>query len=92
MIERSIIASLKTWQNKPDRKPLLLFGARQVGKTWVLRHFGETCFEYCAYFSLDEETHYGEIFQRTKDPLRIIEQLSFLTEKPIRPQKFAPIL
>lgn len=92
MIERSIIASLKTWQNKPDRKPLLLFGARQVGKTWVLRHFGETCFEYCAYFSLDEETHYAELFQRTKDPLRIIEQLSFLTEKPIRPQTTLIIL
>jgi len=92
MIERTIITSLKAWQTKSGRKPLLLFGARQVGKTWVLRHFGDTCFEHCAYFSLDEETSVAEIFQRTKDPHRIIEQLSFLTDVPIRPQTTLLIL
>lgn len=87
MIERTILTSLKAWQTRSDRKPLLLFGARQVGKTWLLRHFGATCFESCAYFSLDEDTHFSEIFRRTKDPHRILEQLSFLTEVPIRPQR-----
>lgn len=92
MIDRSIITSLKAWKSKTDRKPLLLFGARQVGKTWVLRHFGSTCFEHCAYFSFDEETNIAEIFQRSKDPHRIIEQLSFLTEVPIHPQSTLLIL
>ncbi len=92
MIERSILTQLKAWKDKSDRKPLLLFGARQVGKTWILRHFGESCFTHCAYFSLDEEPHIAEIFQRTKDPKRIIEQLSFLTEHPILPQTTLIIL
>ena len=92
MIDRAIITALKAWKAKADRKPLLLFGARQVGKTWVLRHFGATCFEHCAYFSLDEETNIAEIFQRTKDPHRIIEQLSFLTDVPIRPHSTLLIL
>ena len=86
MIERAILTSLKAWQTKSDRKPLLIFGARQVGKTWVLRHFGDTCFEHCAYFSMDEEVGIAEIFQRTRDPHRIIEQLSYITTVPIRPQ------
>ena len=92
MIDRAIITALKAWKAKADRKPFLLFGARQVGKTWVLRHFGATCFEHCAYFSLDEETNIAEIFQRTKDPHRIIEQLSFLTDVPIRPHSTLLIL
>lgn len=83
---------LEAWKDKSDRKPLLLFGARQVGKTWALRHFGTTNFEHCAYFSLDEETNIAEIFQRTKDPHRIIEQLSFLSEVPIRPHTTLLIL
>ena len=54
MFDRKIIAQLKEWQAKEDRKPLMMLGARQVGKTSVLKRFGKECFEYCAYFSLDE--------------------------------------
>ena len=92
MIERSINGQLENWKDKADRKPLLLFGARQVGKTWVLKHFGKTHFEHCAYFSIDEEESVGEIFRRTKDPHRIVEQLSYLTDVPIKPQSTLLIL
>ena len=84
-IERTIIEQLKHWKRRLDRKPLLLFGARQIGKTWVLKHFGNTEFEHTAYFSFDEDMHLGDIFRTTKDPHRIIEQLTFLTEIPIKP-------
>lgn len=84
-IERTIIEQLRLWKNQSDRKPLLLFGARQIGKTWALKHFGETDFERLAYFSFDEDTSLGDIFRTTKDPQRIIEQLSFLTDAPIKP-------
>lgn len=91
-IERSIIHQLNEWKNRIDRKPLLLFGARQIGKTWILKHFGETAFEHCAYFSLDEDNHIGDIFKTTKDPRRIIEQLQFLSDAVISPGSTLVIL
>lgn len=75
-IYRDILVKLKEWKNREDRKPLLLFGARQTGKTWVLRKFGEQEFEHCAYFNFDEEVRLGELFEGSKDPNRIVEQLS----------------
>ena len=84
-IERTIIDQLKLWKNRLDRKPLLLFGARQIGKTWILKHFGDTEFEHTAYFSFDEDVSLGDIFRTTKAPHRIIEQLAFLTDVPIKP-------
>lgn len=86
-IERITIEQLRLWRKRSDRKPLLLFGARQVGKTWALKHFGETDFESMAYFSFDEDSSLGDIFRITKDPQRIIEQLSFLTDAPIKPAR-----
>ena len=55
MFNRIIIQELKQWRAKKDRKPLIMLGARQVGKTSVLQKFGEEYFEHCAYFSLNEE-------------------------------------
>lgn len=86
MFNRKIIEELKVWKEKADRKPLMMLGARQVGKTSVLKRFGEECFEYCAYFSLDEEEGVCDIFRTTKNPVQIIEQLAFLSEAPIEPQ------
>lgn len=51
MFNRKIIEELKVWKEKADRKPLMMLGARQVGKTSVLKRFGEECFDHCAYFS-----------------------------------------
>ena len=92
MFNRTIIQELKQWRAKKDRKPLMMLGARQVGKTSVLKKFGEEGFEYCAYFSLDEEEGVCDIFRKTKNPLQIIEQLSYLTPEPILPQKTLLIL
>lgn len=83
MFERTVIQQLKQWKDKPDRKPMMMFGARQVGKTFVLKQFGKEEFEHCAYFSLDEENGVTDIFRRTNNPSRIVEQLSFLCETPI---------
>lgn len=92
MIERIILSQLKAWKVKNGRKPLLLFGARQVGKTWGLKQFGKEEFAQCAYFSLDEEAGIADIFRHTKDPAQIIEQLSFLTGTPIIPQETLIVL
>ena len=92
MIARDILQQLINWQTKTDRKPLLLFGARQVGKTYILKEFGARYFSETAYISLDEDPGYADIFRRTKDPHRIIEQLSFACGISIRPQSTLLIL
>ncbi len=92
MFDRKIIIQLKKWQAKEDRKPLMMLGARQVGKTSVLKRFGKECFEHCAYFSLDEEDSVRDIFRKTKNPRQLVEQLSFLTDVPIMPGKTLLVL
>lgn len=87
MFKREIIRQLEAWKADINRKPLVIHGARQVGKTWVLKRFGEDNFEDIAYFSLDkDESGLRDIFKTTKDPKRIIQQLSFLHGKKINPQ------
>lgn len=92
MFNRTIIHELEQWKERRDRKPLMMLGARQVGKTSVLKKFGEDSFEHCAYFSLDEEEGVCDIFRKTKNPQQIIEQLSYLISEPILPHKTLLIL
>lgn len=92
MFERTITKQLIAWKSKDDRKPMIMLGARQVGKTSVLKKFGSEEFDHCAYFSLDEEKGVCDIFRTTKNPVQIIEQLSYLTDEPILPQKTLLIL
>ena len=92
MFNRTIIHELRQWKERRDRKPLMMLGARQVGKTSVLKKFGEDSFEHCAYFSLDEEEGVCDIFRKTKNPQQIIEQLSYLTSEPILPHKTLLVL
>lgn len=66
MFNRTVIQELKQWRAKKDRKPLIMLGARQVGKTSVLQKFGEEYFEHCAYFSLDEEEESAISFARPR--------------------------
>ena len=87
MFERIVIEQLSAWKTDKNRKPLMIHGARQVGKTWALKHFGKNYFEDIAYFSLDkDESGLRDIFATTKDPHRIIQQLSFLHGGKINPQ------
>ena len=72
---------------------MVIHGARQVGKTWALKYFGQKYFEDVAYFSLDkDESGLCDIFKTTKDPERIIQQLSFLHGRKINPQTTLLIL
>ena len=54
-MERSALSSLKQWKTKLDRKPLIIRGARQVGKTWLMKEFGRTCYEQTVYVNLDTD-------------------------------------
>ena len=84
---RKIMEKLIEWKNDKDRKPLILRGARQVGKTYIIKQFGEENYEGVAYFNFDHDTELYNMFENTKDPLRILEQLSFVYGKAIIPGK-----
>ena len=86
-IERNIMQELRKWKDATRRKPLLLKGARQIGKTWVMERFGQECFEYCVKFDFDKHEELKSIFQITKSPSRIIKELSLYCEQPILPGK-----
>ena len=56
-MERFILDNLLKWNNSHYRKPLILKGVRQVGKTWILKEFGKRYYENTAYFNFDESTN-----------------------------------
>jgi predicted AAA+ superfamily ATPase len=64
-----------------------LQGARQVGKTWILKYFGNGYFDNVAYFNFDKQLELKQFFELTKDPKRILENLSLVNSKPIIPHK-----
>ena len=86
-MKRSAIQTLKAWKTSEDRKPMVLKGARQVGKTWLMKEFGKSCYENFVYFNFDEEDELKSIFEANKNPQRIIELLSLIAGVKILPKK-----
>ena len=86
-IARTILNDLRAWQNSPYRKPLVLQGARQVGKSWVLNQFGKLCFANTIYVNFDAQVELKADFARTKDPKRILQMLSWTCGQKIEPQR-----
>lgn len=82
-IRRDIIERLKEWKELKGRKPILLKGARQTGKTWVMETFGRECFDYCAKFDFDRQEELKSVFRQTKSPERIVKELALYTDVPI---------
>ncbi len=83
-IKREIVERFKKWKDSPTRKPILLKGARQIGKTWAMETFGHECFEYCVKFDFDRQPELKSVFQNTKEPARIIKELTLYCEQPIQ--------
>lgn len=82
-IRRDIIEQFKAWKNTPERKPILLKGARQIGKTWAMETFGREAFDYYVKFDFDRQPELKSVFQISKNPDRIIKELALYTEVPI---------
>lgn len=74
-MERLIMQELLKWKNKKRRKPLIIQGARQVGKTWIMKEFGEKYFQNVVYISFDNNEHMKNIFELDYDISRIISAL-----------------
>ncbi len=86
-MKRFIMEKLMKWKNNKYRKPLILKGARQVGKTYIIKQFGEENYEGVAYFNFDHDEDLHQLFVNTKNPKRILEQLAFIYGKAILPEK-----
>lgn len=61
-MNRQIYNDLLQWKNRPNRKPLMLLGARQVGKTWIMNHFGHREYQSVAYINCDDEPRVQQLF------------------------------
>ncbi|MDR1018583.1 MAG: ATP-binding protein [Lachnospiraceae bacterium] len=86
-MERLIIKQLYEWKNSKFRKPLVLEGVRQVGKTWILKEFGRQYYDNVAYFNFDENIEYREFFEKTKSVDRILQNLMIASGQKIIPEK-----
>lgn len=84
-MKRKALLLLNNWKCDADRKPLILKGARQVGKTWIMEEFGKQYYDDYFYFNFDEEEEISSIFKANKEPHRIIELLGMLKGKKIEP-------
>ena len=75
-MQRHILQSLSQWKRKPNRKPLIIQGARQVGKTWVMKTFGAAEFEQVAYINFDNNPQMQALFGGDFDINRLLLGLS----------------
>jgi len=86
-IRRDLLDDLKKWKSSRYRKPLVLQGARQVGKSFILQQFGEQCFENYCYVNFDFEKEHKAEFAKTKNPARLVDYLVSVKGMNISPEK-----
>jgi len=86
-MKRDIYAKLLEWKSSSRRKPLLLQGARQTGKTHILKEFGRNEYENTVYCNFEEDTDLDGFFQRSLNPERILAELSIYMSLEIHPER-----
>ncbi len=82
-MKRSVWKKLIEWKDKGDRKPLILKGPRQVGKTYILQAFGQKCFPCFHYVNFEKDEQLAKLFEKNLDPKRIIQELNFYLDTSI---------
>ena len=85
-MDRFALEKLKQWKEKKNRKPLIIRGARQVGKTWLMKEFGRTCFKKTAYVNFDSNTRMRQVFEGDINIERMILAISAETGVSINSQ------
>ena len=91
-MKRYAMRRLQEWKEDPSRLPMIIRGARQVGKTWLMREFGRTAFEKCAYINFDRNERMQHLFSGDFDVDRILQGLSIESEVEIEPENTLIIL
>ena len=92
IMKRYSIKKLISWKNKPNRKPLILQGARQTGKTWLLKDFGKQEYTNTAYLSFENNEGIQQIFKNSQEISRIISGIELETKVKVVPQETLIIL
>ena len=85
-MDRTIISRLGKWQKKEGRKPLILKGARQVGKTWVLKEFGRRCFKKTAYITFFKNQRMKDVFEGDYNLERILTNINIECKTEVTPE------
>lgn len=83
VMKRNAIKELYEWKENNDRKPLVILGARQVGKTWLMKEFGKEAYKKCAYINLEDNDDLRGMFEHDFDIQRIIANLQWATDVTI---------
>jgi len=91
-MEKSVYDDLLRWKRSGDRKPLLLEGIKQSGRTFLLRYLGEKNYEDTAYFNFRDAPELSDIFDKDPDPKRIVRELASMRSKDIGPARTLIIL
>ena len=86
-IHRDILGTFLRWKESPRRKPMLLQGARQIGKTWAVERFGKEQYKYFVKFDLDRSPEVIDAFRISKEPTRILKELQAYSEVPLLPRE-----
>ena len=89
---RTLMENLIEWKNNPGKKPLILQGVRQCGKTYLLKEFGSLYYEDVFYCRFDDNTTMAGFFEQDLDPRRIVKEMSIFRNKDIKPAKTLIIL
>ena len=84
-IKRDIIETFCRWKESPRRKPMLLQGARQIGKTWAVEQFGKNEYDHFVKFDLDRNPEIIDAFKVSKEPERVIKELQAYSDLPLLP-------
>ena len=84
-MDRIAYQKLLDWKNKSNRLPLIIQGARQVGKTWLMKEFGRNEYEHTAYFNFESSIELHNIFKSGFNISRIIKSLEILNGNEINP-------
>ncbi len=84
-MKRFALEKLKTWKENDHKKPLIICGARQVGKTWLMKEFGNTCYDTCVYINFDNNAAMAELFDRSLEPARIVKGIELFYNTKINP-------
>jgi len=82
-MKRHIIQKLEAWRTSSGRKPLVVSGVRQCGKTYILQDFGRAFFRQCHYFNFEKRGDLGELFQKNLEPKRILLELEYAGQQAI---------
>ena len=91
-MRRNLMSNLMDWKQDKNRKPLIIKGARQVGKTWLMKEFAKKHYKEVVYISFDEETIESKVFENTKSANKILDQLQIIYAKKFIPEETIIIL